>query len=241
MVMVNMSTRLDDELHKVVLELKSKNQLGSVLRLLVSAIKQDKASVITFLLGLSDSSVSHNKLQDNMVTANLYEKYLGLGLDMSFNEWVSELSQADIHVNAGLQLPSYDVKEILYTVIDDLGLQLVEKSSAETLVSNLATEANLEALLSKLIDDKLGKVSTSEGNTQTESSQTVELDSTRELEEVLASSKTVLVDTSESLSGQLVEDTAMGIDSLKESDSEGVSDVASEPDIPDDFLAGLGY
>lgn len=172
--MVNMSTRLEEELHNVVIDLKSKGQLGAVLRLMLNAIKQDKTATLQFLLGIGTPSISKNKFQDSVVRANLFERYLALGIEQSFDSWVSELSQAEIEVNSGLTFARVDLQDIIASVVDDLGLELIPKGSAQQGISTGVDISDLEALVSKMVDDRVGRLSPAPVS-RAEASQTIGL------------------------------------------------------------------
>lgn len=172
--MVNMSTRLEEELHNVVIDLKAKGQLGAVLRLMLNAIKQDKTATLQFLLGIGTPSISKNKFQDSVVRANLFERYLALELEQSFDSWVSELSQAEIEINSGLTFARVDLQDIIASVVDDLGLELVPKGPVQQGISAGVDMSDLEALVSKLVDDRVGRLSPAPVS-RSEASQTIGL------------------------------------------------------------------
>ena len=126
---MTLSVRLTEEQSNLVEVLRTEKKLSSYISLLMSALLQDRVSTTQFLLGLSDQSVAYNELQDATIRANLYEKWLSLKLDMPFADWVSTLRSVEIEHFSGLEMPSVDVKSSLLALLDELGLELVEKSS----------------------------------------------------------------------------------------------------------------
>lgn len=126
---MTLSVRLTEEQSNLVEVLRTEKKLSSYISLLMSALLQDRVSTTQFLLGLSDQSVAYNELQDATIRANLYEKWLSLKLDMPFADWVSTLRSVEIEHFSGLEMPSVDVKSSLLALLDELGLELVEKGS----------------------------------------------------------------------------------------------------------------
>lgn len=126
---MTLSVRLTEEQSNLVEVLRTEKKLSSYISLLMSALLQDRVSTTQFLLGLSDQSVAYNELQDATIRANLYEKWLSLKLDMPFADWISTLRSVEIEHFSGLEMPSVDVKSSLLALLDELGLELVEKSS----------------------------------------------------------------------------------------------------------------
>lgn len=128
--MVNMSTRLESNLHKVVTDLKEQGKLSVILKLLLSALENNKSATLSFLLGLGDTSVSSNRLQTSVVKANLYERYLSLGIEKPFKDWVEELDEVELNFNSGMVVSKIDAYDTLFKVLDDLDLELVPKGSS---------------------------------------------------------------------------------------------------------------
>lgn len=126
---MTLSVRLTEEQSNLVEVLRTEKKLSSYISLLMSALLQDRVSTTQFLLGLSDQSVAYNELQDATIRANLYEKWLSLNLDMPFADWVSTLRSVEIEHFSGLEMPSVDVKSSLLALLDELGLELIERGS----------------------------------------------------------------------------------------------------------------
>ena len=124
-----LSVRLTEEQSNLIEVLRTEKKLSSYISLLLGALLQDRVSTTQFLLGLSDQSVAYNDLQKSTIQANLYEKWLSLKVDEPFADWVSTLRGAEIKHFGGLDMPLVDVKSALLDLLEDLGLELVEKGS----------------------------------------------------------------------------------------------------------------
>lgn len=140
---MTLSVRLTEEQSNLVDVLRTEKKLSSYISLLLGALLQDRVSTTQFLLGLSDQSVAYNSLQESTIQANLYEKWLSLKLDVPFEDWVTTLRSAEIKHYGGLDMPKVDVKSALLDLLDDLGLELVEKGS-----TNQTSEENPQAVSS---------------------------------------------------------------------------------------------
>lgn len=138
-----LSVRLTEEQSNLIEVLRTEKKLSSYISLLLGALLQDRVSTTQFLLGLSDQSVAYNSLQESTIQANLYEKWLSLKLDIPFEDWVATLRSAEIKHFGGLDMPKVDVKSALLDLLDDLGLELVEKGSTVQ-----SSEENLKAVSS---------------------------------------------------------------------------------------------
>ena len=178
---MTLSVRLTEEQSNLVDVLRTEKKLSSYISLLLGALLQDRVSTTQFLLGLSDQSVAYNSLQESTIQANLYEKWLSLKLDIPFEDWVTTLRSAEIKHYGGLDMPKVDVKSALLDLLDDLGLELVEKgstvqsseenlkavSSTETGSSQaLAQEVNphdLKDLVASMVHEILSNKSTNQG------------------------------------------------------------------------------
>ena len=127
-----LSVRLTEEQSNLIEVLRTEKKLSSYISLLLGALLQDRVSTTQFLLGLSDQSVAYNDLQQSTIQANLYEKWLSLKIEKPFADWVETLRSAEIKHFGGLDMPKVDVKSALLDLLDDLGLELVEKTSTAT-------------------------------------------------------------------------------------------------------------
>lgn len=178
---MTLSVRLTEEQSNLVDVLRTEKKLSSYISLLLGALLQDRVSTTQFLLGLSDQSVAYNSLQESTIQANLYEKWLSLKLDVPFEDWVTTLRSAEIKHYGGLDMPKVDVKSALLDLLDDLGLELVEKgSTSQTSEENpqavsstelgssqaLAQEVNphdLKDLVASMVHEILSTKSTNQG------------------------------------------------------------------------------
>jgi hypothetical protein len=132
-----LSVRVTEEQSNLIGVLRTEKKLSSYISLLLSALLQDRVSTTQFLLGLSDQSVAYNDLQQSTIQANLYEKWLSLKIEEPFADWVSTLRSAEIKHFGGLDMPLVDVKSALLDLLDDLGLELVEKGSTTNNLSEI--------------------------------------------------------------------------------------------------------
>lgn len=177
---MTLSVRLTEEQSNLVDVLRTEKKLSSYISLLLGALLQDRVFTTQFLLGLSDQSVAYNDLQQSTIQANLYEKWLSLKLDEPFEDWVATLRSAEIKHFGGLDMPKVDVKSALLDLLDDLGLELVEKgstaqsseenpqavSSTELGSSSLLQEVNpqdLKDLVASMVHEILSNKSTNQG------------------------------------------------------------------------------
>lgn len=148
-----LSVRLTEEQSNLIEVLRTEKKLSSYISLLLAALLQDRVSTTQYLLGLSDQSVAYNDLQQSTIQANLYEKWLSLKIEEPFADWVSTLRSADIKHFGGLDMPLVDVKSALLDLLDDLGLDLVEKGSTSNsvkIVDGDTEEANTPTSVSSL-------------------------------------------------------------------------------------------
>lgn len=176
-----LSVRLTEEQSNLIEVLRTEKKLSSYISLLLAALLQDRVSTTQYLLGLSDQSVAYNDLQQSTIQANLYEKWLSLNIEEPFADWVSTLRSAEIKHFGGLDMPKVDVKSALLDLLDDLGLELVEKGSTSPtskensqVVSStklgssqaLAQEVNphdLKDLVASMVHEILSNKSTNQG------------------------------------------------------------------------------
>lgn len=180
-----LSVRLTEEQSNLIEVLRTEKKLSSYISLLLGALLQDRVSTTQFLLGLSDQSVAYNDLQKSTIQANLYEKWLSLKVDEPFADWVSTLRGAEIKHFGGLDMPLVDVKSALLDLLDDLGLDLVEKGSvssdeeevtsqgesssevpSSTLLSQGVNSSELKDLVASMVQEILSTKSTEQGITQ---------------------------------------------------------------------------
>lgn len=145
-----LSVRLTEEQSNLIEVLRTEKKLSSYISLLLGALLQDRVSTTQFLLGLSDQSVAYNGLQESTIQANLYEKWLALKIEEPFADWVATLRSAEIKHFGGLDMPLVDVKSALLDLLDDLGLELVEKCS-----TTQSSEENPQAVSSNSLTKEL--------------------------------------------------------------------------------------
>lgn len=180
-----LSVRLTEEQSNLIEVLRTEKKLSSYISLLLGALLQDRVSTTQFLLGLSDQSIAYNDLQKSTIQANLYEKWLSLKVDEPFADWVETLRSAEIKHFGGLDMPLVDVKSTLLDLLDDLGLELVEKGSvssdeeevtsqgefssevpSSTLLSQGVNSSELKDLVASMVQEILSTKSTEQGITQ---------------------------------------------------------------------------
>lgn len=170
-----LSVRLTEEQANLIEVLRTEKKLSSYISLLLGALLQDRVSTTQFLLGLSDQSVAYNGLQESTIQANLYEKWLALKIEEPFADWVATLRSAEIKHFGGLDMPLVDVKSALLDLLDDLGLELVEKCSTtqsseenpQAVSSNSLTKElnshDLKDLVASMVHEILSNKSTNQG------------------------------------------------------------------------------
>lgn len=200
-----LSVRLTEEQSNLIEVLRTEKKLSSYISLLLGALLQDRVSTTQFLLGLSDQSVAYNDLQKSTIQANLYEKWLSLKLEVPFADWVDTLRSAEIKHFGGLDMPLVDVKSTLLDLLDDLGLEMVEKgstssgevestsqgvSSSEVLSSSILSQgvnsSELKDLVASMVQEILSTKSTEQGVAQvTSEAPTESLDDLEEVKEVI--------------------------------------------------------
>ena len=199
-----LSVRLTEEQSNLIEVLRTEKKLSSYISLLLGALLQDRVSTTQFLLGLSDPSVAYNDLQKSTIQANLYEKWLSLKVDEPFADWVSTLRGAEIKHFGGLDMPLVDVKSALLDLLEDLGLELVEKGSTTDAVevntqrvsttelgssavgSTGVTPVELKDLVASMVQEILSTKSTETGVAQPLSeSPTEPLDASKDTEGVI--------------------------------------------------------
>lgn len=180
-----LSVRLTEEQSNLIEVLRTEKKLSSYISLLLAALLQDRVSTTQYLLGLSDQSVAYNDLQQSTIQANLYEKWLSLKIEEPFVDWVSTLRSAEIKHYGGLDMPLVDVKSALLDLLDDLGLELVEKGLAESenqgdvessssdTPSSVTTQGvnpmELKDLVASMVQEILSTKSTNQGVAETPS------------------------------------------------------------------------
>lgn len=200
-----LSVRLTEEQSNLIEVLRTEKKLSSYISLLLGALLQDRVSTTQFLLGLSDQSVAYNDLQKSTIQANLYEKWLSLKIDMPFADWVSTLRSAEIKHFGGLDMPLVDVKSTLLDLLDDLGLELVEKGSVSSdevestsqevsssgvpssnLLNQGVNSSELKDLVASMVQEILSTKSTEQGIAQPLSEAPTEpLDASKDTEGVI--------------------------------------------------------
>ena len=206
-----LSVRLTEEQSNLIEVLRTEKKLSSYISLLLGALLQDRVSTTQFLLGLSDQSVAYNDLQKSTIQANLYEKWLSLKVDEPFADWVETLRSAEIKHFGGLDMPLVDVKSTLLDLLDDLGLELVEKGSvssdevesapqgvspseveSSTLLSQGVNSSELKDLVASMVHEILSTKSTEQGIAQpTSEAPTEPLDGLEEVKEVITPKEVV--------------------------------------------------
>ena len=234
-----LSVRLTEEQSNLIEVLRTEKKLSSYISLLLGALLQDRVSTTQFLLGLSDQSVAYNDLQKSTIQANLYEKWLSLKMDVPFADWVANLRSAEIKHFGGLDMPLVDVKSTLLALLDDLGLELVEKgsassdevdvtsqgvSSSEVVSSNLLNQgvnsSELKDLVASMVQEILSTKSTEQGVAQPTSEAPTELlDGLEEVKEVITPKKVETASESATEPQTEVKESEVGVNADEENNS----------------------
>lgn len=249
-----LSVRLTEEQSNLIEVLRTEKKLSSYISLLLGALLQDRVSTTQFLLGLSDQSVAYNDLQKSTIQANLYEKWLSLKIDMPFADWVSTLRSAEIKHYGGLDMPLVDVKSTLLDLLDDLGLELVEKgsvssdevestsqevSSSKVPSSNLLSQgvnsSELKDLVASMVQEILSTKSTGQGVAQPLSeAPTEQMDTSEEGEGVIVPNEVETVSESATELQNEVKESEVGLSADQENNSTDVvqQEVSSSQEKP---------
>lgn len=234
-----LSVRLTEEQSNLIEVLRTEKKLSSYISLLLGALLQDRVSTTQFLLGLSDQSVAYNDLQKSTIQANLYEKWLSLKMDVPFADWVANLRSAEIKHFGGLDMPLVDVKSTLLALLDDLGLELVEKgsassdevdvtsqgvSSSEVVSSNLLNQgvnsSELKDLVASMVQEILSTKSTEQGVAQPTSEAPTELlDGLEEVKEVITPKEVETASESATEPQTEVKESEVGVNADEENNS----------------------
>lgn len=244
-----LSVRLTEEQSNLIEVLRTEKKLSSYISLLLGALLQDRVSTTQFLLGLSDQSVAYNDLQKSTIQANLYEKWLSLKVDDPFADWVSTLRSAEIKHFGGLDMPLVDVKSTLLDLLDDLGLELVEKgsassdevesnsqgvSSSEVVSSNILSpgvnSSELKDLVASMVQEILSAKSTEQGVAQaTSEAPTEPLDNLEEVEEVITPKEVETAPESATELQNEVEGSTIELSETQEETPQVVSTLQEQP------------
>ena len=244
-----LSVRLTEEQSNLIEVLRTEKKLSSYISLLLGALLQDRVSTTQFLLGLSDQSVAYNDLQKSTIQANLYEKWLSLKIDMPFADWVSTLRSAEIKHFGGLDMPLVDVKSTLLDLLDDLGLELVEKGStnsdevesasqgvsssevpSSTFLSQGVNSSELKDLVASMVQEILSTKSTEQGVAQPiPEAPTEPLDDLEEVEEVITPKEVETAPESATELQNEVEDFTTELSETQEETPQVVSTLQEQP------------
>lgn len=243
-----LSVRLTEEQSNLIEVLRTEKKLSSYISLLLGALLQDRVSTTQFLLGLSDQSVAYNDLQKSTIQANLYEKWLSLKVDDPFADWVSTLRGAEIKHFGGLDMPLVDVKSALLDLLEDLGLELVEKGSTTDAVevntqrvstTELGSSAvgstgvnpvELKDLVASMVQEILSTKSTETGVAQQLSEAPTEpLDDLEEVEEVITPKEVETAPESATELQNEVEDFTTELSETQEETPQVVSAAQEQP------------
>lgn len=244
-----LSVRLTEEQSNLIEVLRTEKKLSSYISLLLGALLQDRVSTTQFLLGLSDQSVAYNDLQKSTIQANLYEKWLSLKVDDPFADWVSTLRSAEIKHFGGLDMPLVDVKSTLLDLLDDLGLELVEKGSvssdeievtsqgvspSEVLSSSILSQgvnsSELKDLVASMVQEILSAKSTEQWVAQaTSEAPTEPLDNLEEVEEVITPKEVETAPESATELQNEVEDFTTELSETQEETPQVVSTLQEQP------------
>lgn len=127
---ISIGLRVEDDIAKLVSDLKEERQLGMLLRLFLSALKQDKAGTILSVMGLERNFGVLNTVNKSI----LFNEYIKNDLmgKISFKEYCSELSSVDL-ISLGLDLGTGvsigEVKELIKSEGSNLKSALSSKKA----------------------------------------------------------------------------------------------------------------
>lgn len=226
---VTFSIRLEEDLHELVQSLKEDKALGIVIRVLLKALKHDRATTLAFLLGVSEHSLNNSRILENALRTSQLIDYHKTGSTASFQEYVKDIGFTNVG-DFGNGLSISDVDQLVSTFRNDL-LKLDETPTSKGNVDLQNLEEIVDICIKKILPnyDLQATVETNKSiskvepvftpSVEAEPKQKVTIDEKpSEIEEVVELEKT---------------------ESLSEVDRE-VSDSEDELD-PLSVLAGLGF
>lgn len=148
---VTFSVRMEDELHEVVTSLKEEKSLGLLIRVLLKAIKHDRATTLSFLLGLSDSSLNNSRILENTLRTTQLINYKESGSTLDFQGYLKEIGYSQVG-DFGNGLNESDVQELLLKFKSDLVGEVKPIQISES-----DTNQNLENIVEMCVEKILAR------------------------------------------------------------------------------------
>ena len=259
MTLANIAVRLDDSQIEFIEQLKANKSLGVAIRVFLKALERDSVTTLSYLLGVSDTSVNSSKLLEGATTLALLEQLGNSTIKGSVSELQATINSLQFS-DYGNGLTESDVQELLskFTELTDK-VEVQEKPKPQLDANN----PDLQNMVSMLVQNTLrdlglqGGVGQNNSNLKAEpnrnpsSSNDVPLKSTQSVDLSASEEVTEQIDFKEnSLESQgLPVSLTIVSDNKSESNSTGVSvteATSSEDDGSDnnnaqllDMLAGL--
>ena len=259
MTLANIAVRLDDSQIEFIEQLKANKSLGVAIRVFLKALERDSVTTLSYLLGVSDTSVNSSKLLEGATTLALLEQLGNSTIKGSVSELQATINSLQFS-DYGNGLTESDVQELLskFTELTDK-VEVQEKPKPQLDANN----PDLQNMGSMLVQNTLrdlglqGGVGQNNSNLKAEpnrnpsSSNDVPLKSTQSVDLSASEEVTEQIDFKEnSLESQgLPVSLTIVSDNKSESNSTGVSvteATSSEDDGSDnnnaqllDMLAGL--
>lgn len=213
MTLANIAVRLDDNQIEFIEQLKANRSLGVAIRVFLKALERDSVTTLSYLLGVSGSSVNSSKLLEGATTLALLEQLGNSTIEGSVSELQTTINSLQF-ADFGNGLTESDVQELLskFTELTDK-VEVQEKPKPQLDANN----PDLQNMVSMLVQTTLRDLGLQGGVGQNNSNLNSEpnLYSTSTTEVPLNSVQSVDLSASEEITEQI----DFKDDSLKTQDS----------------------
>lgn len=151
MTLVNIAVRLDDNQIEFIEQLKANRSLGVAIRVFLKALERDSVTTLSYLLGVSDTSVNSSKLLEGATTLALLEQLGNSTIEGSVSELQTTINSLQF-ADFGNGLTVSDVQELLskFTELTDK-VEVQEKPKPKLDASN----PDLQNMVSMLVQNTL--------------------------------------------------------------------------------------
>lgn len=151
MTLANIAVRLDDNQIEFIEQLKANRSLGVAIRVFLKALERDSVTTLSYLLGVSDTSVNSSKLLEGATTLALLEQLGNSTIEGSVSELQTTINSLQFS-DFGNGLTESDVQELLskFTELTD-NVEVQEKTKPQLDTSN----PDLQNMVSMLVQNTL--------------------------------------------------------------------------------------
>ena len=151
MTLANIAVRLDDNQIEFIEQLKANRSLGVAIRVFLKALERDSVTTLSYLLGVSDTSVNSSKLLEGATTLALLERLGNSTIEGSVPELQTTINSLQFS-DFGNGLTESDVQELLskFTELTDK-VEVQEKPKPQLDTSN----PDLQNMVSMLVQNTL--------------------------------------------------------------------------------------